>query len=43
MWATDKGSKYGFSKALGLEVCEIEGLEAFSGERRQKMKCNLSL
>jgi leucyl aminopeptidase len=29
-WATDKGSKYGFKvKALGLEACEIEGLEAF--------------
>ena len=29
-WAADRGSKYGFKvKALGLEACEIEGLEAF--------------
>ncbi|NRT10690.1 M17 family metallopeptidase [Flavobacterium sp. 14A] len=29
-WAVDRGSKYGFKvKALGLEACEIEGLEAF--------------
>ncbi|MGO4821736.1 MULTISPECIES: leucyl aminopeptidase family protein [unclassified Flavobacterium] len=29
-WAVDKGSKYGFKvTALGLEACEIEGLEAF--------------
>lgn len=29
-WAVDRGSKYGFKvKALGLEACEIEGIEAF--------------